>query len=93
MIDVYKYIHGIYKTQQPQFSLNKDMYTRGNTLKIIKQQHRLNLRGIFFTQRVVNTWNSLPDSVVTAPSMNTFKARLDSFWKSLPTVYDPECYQ
>ena len=33
----------------------------------------------FFTNRVVNPWNSLPDQVVHAPSVNSFKARLDDF--------------
>ena len=26
-------------------------------------------------------WNSLPESVVSAPSLNSFKNRLDKFWK------------
>ena len=31
----------------------------------------------FFTQRVVTHWNSLPEEVVDAPSLEAFKARLD----------------
>jgi len=31
----------------------------------------------FFTARIVNIWNSLPNSVVDASSVNAFKARLD----------------
>ena len=26
-------------------------------------------------------WNSLPESIVTAPSLNSFKNRLDKHWK------------
>ena len=92
MVDVYKYVHGIYKTQQPKFILNESRSTRGSSLKLAKTHHRLNVRGIFFTVRVVNTWNSLPENVVAAPSLNTFKARLDAFWRDLPSKYDPECY-
>ena len=28
----------------------------------------------------MNVWNSLPESVVCAPSVASFKARLDKFW-------------
>ena len=31
----------------------------------------------FFTQRVMTHWNGLPKEVVDAPSLETFKARLD----------------
>ena len=31
------------------------------------------------TQRVVNDWNSLPDAVVSAPMVNSFKNRLDKW--------------
>jgi len=27
-------------------------------------------------------WNSLPDYVVSSPTLNTFKARLDRFWEN-----------
>ena len=36
---------------------------------------------IFFSLGVVDLWNSLPESVVSAPSLNSFKNRLDKFWK------------
>ena len=31
----------------------------------------------WFSFRVVNPWNELPDNVVDAPSIKTFKSRLD----------------
>ena len=34
-------------------------------------------RSHFFNNRIVNHWNSLPDSVVFAKSLNSFKANLD----------------
>jgi len=34
-----------------------------------------------FSVRIVNIWNSLPNSVVDACTVNAFKARLDKFWQ------------
>ena len=42
------------------------------------------LRKIGFTNRVVKTWNSLPNWVVSTNTTNTFKSRLpvDKFWQN-----------
>ena len=62
----------------------QDSKTRGNCLKIDKQQARTNLKHNTFTLRVVNACNSLPDYVVTAPSMNSFKNGRDSIRMARP---------
>jgi len=36
---------------------------------------------IFFSARIVNIWNSLPNSVVDAGTVNAFKARLYMLWQ------------
>ena len=38
-----------------------------------------NIRHNFFTNRVVNPWNYLPDEIVEAQSVNSFKKKLDKF--------------
>ena len=43
---------------------------------------------IFFSARNVNIWNSLPNSVVDACTVNAFKARLDKFWKHQSVMFD-----
>ena len=93
MIDLYKYIHGIYDTDRPTFSIYDRRDTRGHSKKLEKHRSRLAVRSAFFSERVVSDWNSLPNSVVTAPSMNSFKGRLDTHWAKHPGLYDPECYQ
>jgi len=42
----------------------------------------------FFTNRVVNMWNSLPNSVVHAESTDIFKKRLDKFWSNQEVIYN-----
>ena len=51
--------------------------TRGHQLKLEKGRSRLDVRKHFFTQRVVNLWNALPVNLVSAPTVNAFKNRLD----------------
>jgi len=41
-----------------------------------------------FCNRVVNTWNSLPNYVVPANTTNVFKNRLDKFWHDQEIIYD-----
>ena len=33
-----------------------------------------------YSNRVVDVWNGLPVTVVTASSLNTFKSRLNKYW-------------
>jgi len=42
----------------------------------------------FFSARIVNIRNSLPNSVVDACTVNAFKARLDKFWQHQLVKFD-----
>ena len=38
------------------------------------------LEFFFFSARIVNIWNSLPNYVVDVQSIDVFKVHLDNFW-------------
>ena len=46
------------------------------------------LRRHYFSHTIVSVWNSLPDSVVSAEAVNSFKSRLDKFWSLHDFLYD-----
>ena len=51
--------------------------TRGHSYKLFKRRVRLDVDKYEFGSRVCNEWNLLTEDVVTAGSLNTFKAKLD----------------
>ncbi|CAH8613889.1 unnamed protein product [Heterobilharzia americana] len=63
--------------------------SRGNPFKIAHQRANTTLRSKFFSLRVCALWNALPRHIVIAPSVDSFKRRLDSYVTShgLPRTY------
>ena len=47
--------------------------------KLDKGRAKYDFRKYYFTNRVVNAWNSLPDHVVLSETINILKLRLDKF--------------
>ena len=60
----------------------------GHSKKLYKQISRLDIRKNSFCLRVVDPWNSLPEKVVSAPSIDSFERRLDKFWQNQKILYD-----
>ena len=88
MIEVFKIIHNYYDTRASiNFNFNPVSSTRGNTFKLQKEMCRYDKRKYSFCYRVVNVW-SLPDYVVEADSVNSFKNRLDKYWANQEFVFN-----
>jgi len=46
------------------------------TVKLFKKRCRLDVRKYTFSNKVVDVWNSLPDSCVDCMTVNTFKMHI-----------------
>lgn len=79
LIATYRILHGEFFCHQDLFELNTDFRLRGHSLKLRKENFRTTTRKHFLSNRVFEHWNSLPENVVTAPSLNSFKGRLDHY--------------
>ena len=60
-------------------NVTKRYYVRGQGPGYFddKKSSRLELRKHFVNQRIVDHWNKLPDDVVSAATISSFKKRLD----------------
>ncbi len=89
MIETFKIMKEIY---DPRVSpvLQRASHTehlRGHQWKLFQHRANHNLRKNFFTVRIVNTWNSLPQHVVEADNIKIFERRLDKFWMNHPLKF------
>jgi len=50
--------------------------TRGNNFQFAKQTCNIDVRKYFYCNRIVDAWNSLPNTVFSASSTNNFKMKL-----------------
>jgi len=74
----FQHVKGAYKKDGDKlFSRACCDRTKGNSFKLKEGRFRLDIRKTFFTMRVVRHWHRLPRKVADAPSLETFKARLD----------------
>ena len=85
MVETYKIVNGLYDVEATDFfNFVPNSATRGNAHKIAKPHVRTNLGRNRFSFLVITHWNSLPNDVVTAPSLNAFKNHIDKIWRNHP---------
>ena len=81
VIMMYMLLNGDLDLEKGEFVLPApSSSTRGHPLKLAKPRAQTRVRRNHWSTRVINDWNSLPDHVVLAPSVNVFKNRLDFHW-------------
>ena len=91
MIETFKHFHKYDRSILPPSFTPRCRPSRAHNYQIHPIKPRDGERGIHknsFYCRSVDTWNELPAEVVSAPTMDTFKNRLDRHWKDLPLMFD-----
>lgn len=84
MIEVFKRVHGFYDDEFPWIKLDEnEKGLRSNGQKLVKERKTNPQKRKTFSVRAQNDWKSLPTAVANAPTLNTFKSRLDRHWAHL----------
>ena len=74
LIEVFKIVRGIVNYGQNMFRMSR------SNLNILSRGSKIsNLRKDFFSERVINHWNSLPNNVKLSTSVDTFKINLEVY--------------
>jgi hypothetical protein len=81
LITCHKILNGLVDSDiASAFGYSPYNFTRGNSLKLAKLHSSYTERDkYFFTNRIVNIWNSLPDSIVLSSSVSSFKRNVRRF--------------
>ena len=93
MIEVFKYLRGMYSVRSTEL-LPRALTTalRGHDYKLMKRHCHSHTKLTFFPFLVVSLWNNLPNDVVSASSLNSFKGRLDKYWGDCCYSLDPSVF-
>ena len=83
MIETFKILKKLYDTNTTSslFTLKDSSCTRGHPFKLTKNHCKTTLYQHFFTNRIINNWNNLPQHVIMAGTLNSFKNLLDEHWE------------
>ncbi|XP_072025255.1 uncharacterized protein [Amphiura filiformis] len=85
LMEVHKIMNGLEKVNADKFFQLVDEHssTRGHNKKIFKPRlHKgLRCRKDFFTHRVIEEWNNLPQQVINALTVTSFKHELQNYWQ------------
>ncbi len=91
MINTWKFLTSGYDVDESKlFTQAVTGTTRGHSKKLFKPGHRTKARGLFFSQRIITMWNNLPEDVITATTINSFKNALDREWADQEFLYNYE---
>ena len=93
MIETYKILSGKEKMNERKlFKRSTFMGRCGHSMKLYKEYSRLNLRKNWFSQRVVQKWNSLTKDEVEADKTSGFKAEYDKLEASRKEAEEDDIY-
>ena len=77
LIETFKILRGVNEVDPTNYFTLSENPTRNHGWKVVPPRFNTSIFRDFMTVRVCNVWNSLPVVVVNAPSVESFKRRLD----------------
>ena len=54
---------------------------RGHNLKLFKRSFKRNVGKYNFSNRIIDSWNSLPEDIIACNSLDNFKKKLNRLFK------------
>ena len=90
MIEVFKIINGIYdhNVVTSFFELSDVEQTRGDNNKLRKPSCNMNKRKDYFSNRVIDAGNNLPQEAVLAKSVKGIEIAIDNQWENQKMKYN-----
>ena len=89
LILTYKIINNLIDLNIPNFFTFSQVHSiyslRRHTLYLEKSDSTTPIRQNFFSKRIINTWNALPNSIITSETLTIFKHRITNF--PLSSIY------
>ncbi|KAF2363757.1 hypothetical protein FHG87_005477 [Trinorchestia longiramus] len=81
LIETFKYLSGFKNVAlEGLFEGDGNIQTRNSGQKLLLRNFKTSQTMNFFPVKIAPTWNQLPENIVSAGTVNTFKNRLDKFW-------------
>ena len=81
LIETFKILKGFTDTNPDIFfKRNSSSRTRGHSLKLYKKKFSTKMYKHFFSNRIINSWNQLPQYLINAETINSFKNRLNNYF-------------
>lgn len=77
--ETYKIINEAYVMDSNKFFNRNVNNLRGHSQKLNVSRSRTDIRKHFFSNRVIQQWNTLPDKIITAPNIDSFKEELEPY--------------
>jgi len=89
LIEVFKIFKGFDNIKHTDFFTISFTGLMGHEPKLFKPRVCLNTRKYFFTIRVLDTWNSLPATIINCGTLELFTNRIHCFFKDREFIKAP----
>ena len=82
MIYAYKLFTGKLDLEPTDFFQMAPERTRGHKYRVLRRKATKRCKINAFSNRIITDWNSLPMNLVDSNTVNLFKNKIDTLWKS-----------